>query len=337
MRLLGRANNLQGPRRDIPDVRAVLVALLVVALAGCLGPVGRQPSDCPVPVSGDVLHPSIWPTRFNAGEPSDLVYLAETTPGRLANLSVSAVDGNGEAGAYGGGAPVAIEDLRFTNVTGERHFGAVRVAPAEAEPGFILHFRVGEPGLLDGCAASGGLSINWGAHPTEGRAAQAGQGAHVWYAGFWENGTLFDTNLQDLDVGSGWPKAGWYEGGHWDPIPVYVYDQDRSEQPPHWRSPFAGTPAAGSPADEQAGAGYFTTIKGFNEAVKGLPVGSRQVFHLAPEDAYTLPGREDHPLYGDALVFLVEVEDVVDVPCPEPPALQGACSGLSQQVPPLVA
>lgn len=318
------------------------VAVTVVALtlaAGCLGPVGQQPSECPQPVSGDVLHPPVWPFHFNAGEPSDLVYLAETTPGRQASLRINATDGNETYSqpypTYGDGKPVPVEDLRFTNATGERHFGAVRVAPEVIDAGFVLNFRFGEPGLPEGCAVSGGLTHDWAAMETEGRAASAGQGAHVWYAGFWENGTMFDTNLQDLDVGSGWPKAGWYEGGHWDPIPVYVYDVDRSEQPAHWKSPFAGTPAAGSPADEQAGAGYFTTIKGFNEAVKGLPVGSRQVFHLAPEDAYTLPGREDHPLYGDALVFLVEVQDVVDVPCPSPPTVPGACFIAGQA--PLVA
>jgi hypothetical protein len=319
---------------------ALPALVAAIAMAGCLGPVGTNPSECPVPVSGDVLHPPIWPHGFNHGEPSDLVYFAESTPGRLADLSVNATDGNETHSqpynVYGDGKPVPIEDLRFTNATGDRHFGAVRVMPEVLEPGLVLNFRFGEPALADGCTVSGGLTTNWSAFPAEGRAAQAGQGAHVLYAGFWENGTLFDTNLQDLDIGSGWPKAGWYQGGHWDPLPVYVYDQDRSEQPAHWKSPFTGTPAAGSPVDEQAGAGYYTTIKGFNEAVKGLPVGSRQVFHLAPEDAYTLPGREDHPLYGDALVFLVEVQEVVDVPCPTPPAVGGGCTRLAQQLPPVL-
>jgi FKBP-type peptidyl-prolyl cis-trans isomerase 2 len=213
----------------------------------------------------------------------------------------------------------------------------------------VLNFRFEERDPA--CAAQGGFTTGWSARAVTGSAmaAQPGQGAHVWYAGFWENGTLFDTNLQALDVGSDWPKAGWYEGGHWDPIPVYVYDQDRSEQGPEWKSLSANvlgaTPAPVDPYDETiggatgqadtaSGVGYFTTIKGFNEAVKGLPVGTRQAFHLAPEDAYTQPGREDHLLYGDALIFLVEVRDVVDAPCPTPSTQPDACTGLADRLPP---
>jgi hypothetical protein len=61
-------------------------------------------------------------------------------------------------------------------------------------------------------------------------------------------------------------------------------------------------------------------------------VGSRIVTRIAPEDAYTQPGREDHPLYGDAIVFLIELADVVDAPCPTPPLVGGVCA---QAAPPL--
>ncbi|MHB1260640.1 MAG: FKBP-type peptidyl-prolyl cis-trans isomerase [Thermoplasmatota archaeon] len=312
-------------------MRSALALILALAgLAGCLGPVGQPDASCPPPPTGDFLVSSsnAWPSTYNPGEPTDLLYLGTTET--TSWLETWVTDGNDTRG-YGHGAPLPFEDVRFTPPNGTVHFGALRVPDASTDPGLVASWRQHSLAVPEGCEDhSSGLTINWGARPVAGRTAAPGQGAHVWYAGFWENGTMFDTNLQDLDVGSGWPKAGWYEGGHWDPIPVYIYDQDRTEQPAYWKSPFSGTPAAGSPADEQAGAGYFTTIKGFNEAVKSIPVGTRQVFHLAPEDAYTLPGREDHPLYGDALVFLVEVQDVVDAPCPSPPAVRGAC-GLADQ------
>lgn len=319
-------------------MRIPVVVLVVLSLAaGCLGPVGQTSAECGRPPVGDFLVTSsnAWTSTYNRGEPTDLLYLG-TTEGP-SWLEAWVTDGNDTLG-YGHGEALSFTDLRFTPPNGTVHFGALRIPEESADPGLVASWRQHSLGLAEGCEDhSSGLTINWGARPVDGRAAEAGQGAHVWYAGFWENGTMFDTNLQDLDVGSGWPKAGWYHGGHWEPIPVYVYDEDRSEQPAHWRSPFTGTPAAGSPADQQAGAGYFTTIKGFNEAVKGLPVGSRQVFHIAPEDAYTLPGREDHPLYGDALVFLVEVRDVVDVPCPTPPTVGPACSGIAQRLPGFLA
>jgi FKBP-type peptidyl-prolyl cis-trans isomerase 2 len=321
-------------------VRILPLLLGLALLPGCLstGPQERDTDGdgCPDRPFGDVLHAG-WPHSFNAGEPSDLVYLANSSTVGPTSLAVGANDNAFErTRGYGEGNPIAVEDLRFTPANGTLHFGALRI-PADTSPrGLVATWRILDPTRPAPCQMAGGLTSNWAAIETEGEAesAQPGQGAHVWYAGFWENGTLFDTNLEDLDLGSGWPKAGWYEGGHWEPIPVYVYDQDRSEQPAHWKSPFSGTPAAGSPADEQAGAGYFTTIKGFNEAVKGLPVGTRQIFHIAPEDAYTQAGREDHLLYGDALVFLVEVEDVVDAPCPTPPAVGGGCSNVAQSLQP---
>lgn len=318
---------------------AVFLVAASAGGAGCLdAPSGTTAADCPALPYGTVEHPPIWPQTFNAGEPSDFLYLANSSAVGPTTLVVNLTDNSLEqTQGYGEGLPLPMEDVRFTPPLGTRHFGAFRLSPDVVAQGGVANLHLHDPTRPSECSLAGGLGSGWVARgAVDGEAASPGQGAHVWYAGFWENGTLFDTNLQDLDIGSGWPKAGWYEGGHWDPIPVYVYDQDRSEQPAHWKSPFSGTPAAGSPADEQLGAGYFTTIKGFNEAVKGLPVGTRQVFHLAPEDAYTQPGREDHLLYGDALVFLVEVQDVVDVPCPNPPSAQGTCASFVQRAPPLV-
>jgi hypothetical protein len=166
----------------------------------------------------------------------------------------------------------------------------------------------------------------------EGDLAQVGQGVRVLTAGFWENGTLFYTNMQDIHD-SDVPRAGWYEWGGADPLNVYVYDQDRTERPAEWGPPtaqLASRPSLGPPFDDAAatgigtaagaeataGVGYGTTIKGFNEALKGLSTTTSRVVWVAPEDAYTRAGNEDHVLYGDAVVFLIRVVEVVPAPCP---------------------
>jgi hypothetical protein len=136
---------------------------------------------------------------------------------------------------------------------------------------------------------------------------------------------MFYTNLQSYD-GSPWPRAAWYAWEGADPLPVYVYDQDRSEQPPEWKGVGQNVGSPGTPADPAAqgaaglvdsslGIGYFTTIKGFNEALKGLTTTTTKVVVIPPEDAYTRDGNEEHPLYGETLVFLIHVDEVHDQPC----------------------
>lgn len=151
--------------------------------------------------------------------------------------------------------------------------------------------------------------------PAAGEVAAAGQGVHVLTAGFWPNGTLFYTNIQALHD-SDWPRAGWYGWEGADPLPVYVYDQEPSERPPWWGDPQGGTPAAGT----VPGLGYFVTIPGFNAALKEASTAMTYVAVLTPEEGYTRAGNEDHPLHGAPLVFVVQVLDVVDAPCPAPTA-----------------
>ena len=177
------------------------------------------------------------------------------------------------------------------------------------------------------------LAGTTGIEPREGDLAQPGKGAQVLYAGFWTNGTMFGTNIQGLQD-SNWPRAGWYAWEGAAPLPVYVYNQDRAEQPAYWKSASAhaaSAPRPGSPADDAlfdaaagatgtadtaAGIGFFTTIEGFNEALKGLSTTTMRVVLVPPEKAYTLEGREDHVLYGDAIVFLIAVLSVDPLPCP---------------------
>lgn len=148
------------------------------------------------------------------------------------------------------------------------------------------------------------------ADPTVGAKAEAGRAALVYTAGFWENGTLFYTNMESVNDSS-WPRAGWYEWGDAEPLPVYVYDENRAEKPAYWS---ACTPAA-LPVTPICVWNYYTTIEGFNEALKGLSTNIARVVHIPPEKAYTLPGNEDHDLYGDAIIFYIRIVDVHASPC----------------------
>jgi hypothetical protein len=198
-----------------------------------------------------------------------------------------------------------VETDRFS-AEEDGNFSLLRVSPGDEGGRLDLHYHLAEcEGMHDG-------TISWElAPPSSGDSAQPGQGVHVYTAGFWENGTLFYTNIEAIDH-SDWPRAAWYAWEGKDTLPVYVYDQDRGEQPVVWKDPQAGTPLEGT----VPGLGYFTTIPGFNDALKGLSTNTVRVVRMEPEDAYTRAGNEKSPLYGDALVFYIKVVDVVDLPCP---------------------
>lgn len=149
--------------------------------------------------------------------------------------------------------------------------------------------------------------------PEEGALAAAGKGVHVYTAGFWENGTLFYTNMESVHT-SDWPRAGWYAWDGGGPLRVYVYDQAPAEKPVHW------TAEVNAPPLEPVTLWNYTpTILGFNEALKGLSDSTARVVWIPPEKAYTRPGRENHVLYGDALIFWIRIDRVVDIPCPDLP------------------
>ncbi|MHB1262714.1 MAG: FKBP-type peptidyl-prolyl cis-trans isomerase [Thermoplasmatota archaeon] len=186
------------------------------------------------------------------------------------------------------------------------NFSVLRVSPGAGQGRLDLAYS------YTACDGPQTGTISWDlTTPREGRSAEPGQGVHVFTAGFLENGTLFYTNIKAIDHDD-WPRTANYtwEGG--DPLPVYVYEEDRGEQPAYWDDPQAGTPVEGT----VPGLGYYATIPGFNEALKGLSTNTVRVVRLAPEDAYTRAGAEDHPLYGEALVFYIKVIDVVSLPCP---------------------
>lgn len=135
----------------------------------------------------------------------------------------------------------------------------------------------------------------------EGEVARPGVGALVHTAGFWSNGTLFYTNMDRVHNDTAVPRSGWYEFEGGAPLKVYVYNTSREETPPRYNE-----------------SGFVTTIVGFNEALKGLSTSGARIADLPPEEAYTRPGNEAHPLYGDRLVFFIELRDVEAVSCPYP-------------------
>ena len=208
--------------------------------------------------------------------------------------------------ATAGPAGWTVEVERISDASAD-NFSVLRVSPGAGNGRLDLAYDHAVE-----CAGGQSGTITWDlAAPQEGRAAEPGEGVHVYTAGFLENGTLFYTNIKAIDHDD-WPRTDWYawEGG--EPLPVYVYDEDRGEQPAYWKDPQAGTPVAGT----VPGVGYYTTIPGFNEALKDLSTNTVRVVRLAPEEAYTRAGNEDHPLYGQALVFYIKVDDVVPLPCP---------------------
>lgn len=143
--------------------------------------------------------------------------------------------------------------------------------------------------------------------------ARAGAGARVRTVGFWDNGTVFYHNWEEVRDNAGVPKGEL--GGpatSFDPLKVYVGGR-RGEPPPE---PYNRS-------------GYRPVIQGFDMALRGLRAGELTAARIPPDLAYTQPRNEDHPLYGDALNFLIRVEsiDVLEpdagepvsgVPCPPP-------------------
>ena len=274
--------------------------VLILFVAGCSVPAAPGEESCAPPVDRLDLELHAW--KFRAGEPTDLL---RASWGPQPSVEAPAV---------------TPKEMRWNHSVLAQTEGSVlhafRVWPEAGEGDVFTEWAVVRG--TEGCPGRTPLALGHLSEVHEdGERADVGKGVHLFYAGFWENGTLFGSNLPEDAFGPDWPRAGWYDADSKELLPVYVYDQDRAERPPYWANPFTGTPAAGSPGDDAAGVGYYTTIKGFNEALKGLSTHTSRVVHVAADDAYTRPGNENHPLYGDALVFFIEAFEVVDAPCPQ--------------------
>ncbi|HUR61645.1 MAG TPA: hypothetical protein VM286_04705 [Candidatus Thermoplasmatota archaeon] len=304
-------------------MRAVLLAALACAagLAGC----SQDPetaSSCPEVPYGTVHYGSAPAGDVDPRQPTDIPYIITgLIKDQGPRLVVNVTDGSGPVNGDGNLRPFNWT-LFPSDLPGQR-LASLRLDGAVAQqPGTYVNWRIRYG--ADSCSGYGGFTHNLAFVADEGMILTAGHGTHAFYAGFWENGTLFETNIEDFDH-SDWPRAGWYESIPYDPLPVYIYDQARSEQPAHWKAP-PGVPASGTPVDGPVGTatsapglGYYTTIKGFNDNLKGLSTTSARVFRMDAKDAYP-EGTPNNPLAGDNLVFYVYLQDVVDYPCPTPAA-----------------
>lgn len=149
-----------------------------------------------------------------------------------------------------------------------------------------------------------------------------GIGAQLYYVLFAPNGTLLSTNDPAIRareaLGAALLDANDTSGDV--PLKVYVGGR-RGEDPPE---PYNST-------------GYRPVITGFDARLRdagdgrGMVAGDTLAVRIPKEQAYTVPGNEDHALYGQDLSFLIRVVTVDELVartcglpvCPDTPR-QGA-------------
>lgn len=143
--------------------------------------------------------------------------------------------------------------------------------------------------------------------------ARAGVGAQVLTVGFWDNGTVFYTNMKEVRDNARL---------HW----VTLDEDARDDENMVPIKMFVGG-KRGEPVPEPYNStGYVNLIEGFDERVRtgngGMRGGETLVARIPPEKAYTRPGNEEHRLYGEALNFVIRVvsvdvlQDNRVLPCP---------------------
>lgn len=288
-------------------MRAAAFLLPTVLLLGCLSgepAPGVEDAAC-APLALSVLHAAsdaAGALPRVSGEPMQLLYWLRDP----ANLSTSARV-RVEPASGGGMAPS--EGPEESGAEGVAHalsaegpaFGAYRVEAApEASTLGVVAERTG----AEACVAAS-VPLSLGAPAEADATGRIGVGVLVRTAGFWVNGTTFYTNDARVHEDPAIPKG--YLGSYTDdtPLPVYVYADGERTMPKRYYD-----------------AGYYTTIAGFNKALREIAVGAPVAAYLTPEEGYTRLGNDAHPLYGDPLVFWITAAEVVDLPCTLP---QPAC------------
>lgn len=285
--------------------RALLLASTLL-FAGCLEAIieGDDGPACAPLGQTLISFPIETPTASYPDQAWDMLYLVGNASIPTAYAFHAPADWAAEIHAF------------FGDDQNDSHLLHVRAEPGNRSPAggaMLLEWR--ERPADPRCSGAQGYANSGISSPVVGDRVQVGHGALVMTAGFLPNGTLFYTNMQEMNALSEWPAISWYTWEGSDPLPVYVYDQDRSERPQEWNA------TVPTPQGETVAWSYFTTIKGFNEALKGLSVNTPRVVYINATDAYTQPGREDHVLYGHDLVFYIQVLEAVQEPwCPELPS-----------------
>ncbi len=152
-----------------------------------------------------------------------------------------------------------------------------------------------------------------------GSPVEPGMHVQTMTVGLWVNGTSFYTNIPEMLQNASFPAGGIDRAealAGATPLPIYVYDRDRTEQP-----------------DSSIDNCFFTTIPGYNALLKEQRVGVTAARFLTPAEGYTRDGNEAHSLYGDALVFLNVVTAIVGPAGEDRPDPQGACFDVNRYTP----
>ncbi len=328
--MVGRASHHNRHPRAVasPLVRVLLVvSLLSLSLAGCL--VKDDGDGVDVPPSPLSLYRFQYAGSDVAVDGVDHGWLIRVTNDGDTVQSVNLLTSGIASGLIGGISETGGTDPQTAWLPGRIENGQVG-APITLDPGesglFLARIQSydgdGEvpvtvravsldPEAFDPVATS--TSISWTV-AVQSAATPATPGDHVQTVtvGVWLNGTSFYSNAADALADPDFPHAdGWTSPDDpTDPLPIYVYGVDRDEQP------------LGS-----QDTCHFTTISGYNALLKTQSEGSTNVALLRPEAAYTVEGAEDHPLYGDSLVFLntVVAHDGSTGTMDELPNPTGAC------------
>lgn len=340
--MVGRGRNRHPPPPVWRTVRLfVALMLMAVALAGCTD-TDAVPDALPSPLSmyrfhyegSDVFVPGVehgWLFQVtNDGDTAQLVSL------RPSGVASGVIGGIGETGGAApqtawlpgriengqAGAPVRLEP-------GESRVFMARIAAYEGEgPDHPVSVRALSRTADQDDAPATGTSMHWNV-TSSGPATAVVPGDHVQTitVGVWLDGTAFYSNAAGALQDPEFPHTeGWTTPQDaTEPLPIYVYDADADEQPARSQDTC-----------------HFTTISGYNGLLKTQAEGSTNVALLRPEAAYTREGAEDHPLYGDSLVFMNTVvahdgatETADEVPDPTGACFQDRVDALLGSVPPL--
>ncbi len=280
---------------------AGLVALALIPLAGCVAP----PPDCAAAADLAVGTPRLGAQFLatDARQPWDTLVMDEQAEDQTVTTNVTAAPSDWTVSA-----------TAIANGTSGPHLLLVRAQPTTATSANVTLSWTATR-ASEGCMAGSAGHVRWAlAPPKPGAVGQVGSGVRVLTAGFFENGTLFYTNIEAIHNDTQWARSPIYSWDGSAPLPVYVYDHERSERPSVWAATTAGTPV-GPATGNMTAWNYYTTIPGFNDALKGLSTNTVRVVHLAPDEAYTDANHTAHPLYGLPLVFLIKVVAVDELPC----------------------
>ncbi len=312
-----------------PLAASVVVVFLSAALSGCVsesdsGDVGHELHVYQFTMEGsNVAVPGVdhgWLFKLHNPSNETVTFWVGAYGVHLATLGPATADGWMTVPE----APeLAVGVLGESLVWG----GAVELSPDEhvAYLANVQHYTGTEAGLKFVGETGAILDVPVDVTPgTDGTLVLPGDHVQTVTVGVWLNGTSFYTNSGALLNDPKFPAGGNIDldaaKGQTDLLPIYVYGEDRTEQP-----------------EGSKDTCHFTTITGYNAIMQQQSELSSRVGWMAPEDAYTRAGAEGHFLYGDALVFLntIVVHDGSTEMADAAPSPTGACFDPTRNVPAL--